>query len=512
MEQVLPLRRAGARGFRRIILGAIWCFCVVPGAAQEPLTLDHVMQAALTRATEMELARLRLGAAAGESLRAAGAFDPVVEASAGTARQVEQAGGIASPTIERNLTSYRVGLAKRLGWGPLIQPALTVTHSAANALVADPVAVAEVDLGIVMPLHRDRWGIVSRSAQLAANARYSAEGHALEHSAEGAVLQAVTTYWRYLSATRQLAVYEAARSRAERLVDETGALVARDERPPADLNHVAGNLATKRIAVLAAEQAVVVARRDLGLAMGLPAHETRRLGSPATPFAEPDEREGSLDLSRLTASALDNRSDLAAAGDRVRAEMVLADAARSQLRSRLDLALSIGYTGSETGDGFGRLFGPLYTQVPGMNLALELRYDLPIHSHRARGLLAAQNALYEQTQVVERDLARTITIDVDVAEQALRRASTTVGDAAEAVALHQATVESEKIKHQLGDATLFDVIHAEDALTNAQLGEVRARVEHATARAVLRYHTGTLVDFRDGNPAVSTDGLNSPPR
>ena len=473
------------------------------------------MEAALARATEMELARLRLRAAEGESLSAAGAFDPVVEASVGAARELEQSAataGIASSTVERNLTSYRVGLAKRLGWGPLIQPALTVTRSAANALGSDPIAVANVDLGIVMPLHRDRWGIVSRSARRAANARYSAEGHALEHSAEGAVLQAVTAYWRYLSATRQLAVHEAARSRAELLVEETRALVARDERPPADLNHVAGNLATKRMAVLAAEQAVVVTRRDLGLAMGLPAAEIHRLGPPATAFQEPDERGGALDLSHLTASALEYRSDLAAAGDRVRAEMVLTDAARSQLRSQLDLALSVGYTGSQAGDGFGRFFGPLYTQVPGMNVALELRYDLPIHSHRAKGLFAAQNALYEQTRVVERDLARTITVDVDVAEQALRRASMTVGEAVEAVALHQATVESEKLKHQLGDATLFDVILAEDALTNAQLGEVRARVDHATAGALVRFHTGTLVDFRDGSLAVSAGGPNSLPR
>ena len=447
-------------------------------------------------------------------LSAVGVFDPRVKASVGAAREIEQSTtnvGIASPTVERNLTSYRVGLSKRMEWGLSVQPALTVSRSSANALLPDPVAVANVDLGLVMPLGQDRWGVVTRSASRAADARYAAEGHTLEHSAEGAVLQAVTAYWRYLSASRQLAVHEAARARAEVLVAETQALVARDERPPADLNHVEGNLATKQMAVLAAEQSVLVTKGHLGIAMGLSATEVHDLGSPTTAFPALDVGEEARDLARLTANAMDNRSDLAAAGQRVHAEMVLADAARNQLRSQLDLALSIGYVGSQTGDGLGRFLGPLYSQVPGMNIALELRYDLPIHSHYAKGLFAAQNALYEQTQVVERDLARTIAVDVRVAGEAVQRAAITVGAAARAVDLHQATVESEKTKHQLGDATLFDVILAEDALTNAQLGEVRARVEHATSSAVLRYHTGTLVEFRDGSLSVSANP-NSIPR
>lgn len=471
------------------------------------------MEAALGRATEMELAHLHLRTAEGELLSATGVFDPRVEAFISSIREMEHSadGGAEFSTVEQNVTSYRIGLAKRTEWGLLVQPALTVTRSAPNALFPDPLAVARVDLGFVMPLQRDRWGVVTGSTRRAADARYAAQGHALEHSAEGAVLRAMSAYWRYLSASRELEVRVAARARAELLMEETRALVVRDERPLADLNHVEGNLATKEMAVLAAAQTLEAARGDLGVAMGLPAAETRRLGPPATDFLELVEMEEIDDPSDLTASALDNRSDLAAARERIRAELALFDAARSQTRPQLDLSLSVGYTGRQMGDGFGLFLDPLYTQVPGMNVSFGLRYALPIHSRQAKGLFAAQNAIYEQTQVVERDLARAIEVDVHIAEQAVRRAAMTVGAAAQAVRLHQATVESEKVKHQLGDATLFDVILAEDALTNAQLGEVRARTEYATAGAVLRFHTGTLVEHRDGGLSVSGGNPRSGP-
>jgi hypothetical protein len=60
-------------------------------------------------------------------------------------------------------------------------------------------------------------------------------------------------------------------------------------------------------------------------------------------------------------------------------------------------------------------------------------------------------------------------------------------------------------------STLFDVILAEDALTNSRLGEIAGQHDYAVAIARLRYESGSIVDADGQRLAVSAGSMEREP-
>jgi outer membrane protein TolC len=131
---------------------------------------------------------------------------------------------------------------------------------------------------------------------------------------------------------------------------------------------------------------------------------------------------------------------------------------------------------------------------------------IPLRNRAARGEALQAEAALRQAEIVEGELARAVALEAATAAETLARAAEERVLAAEAVRLHEASVEAETQKFRLGTATLFDVIFAEDALTSAQLAEIDARRRHAAALARLRYETGALAEGETGE-AVDVEAL-----
>ncbi len=98
-----------------------------------------------------------------------------------------------------------------------------------------------------------------------------------------------------------------------------------------------------------------------------------------------------------------------------------------------------------------------------------------------------------------------------MAREALRHGREALLAAREAVTLSRQAVENEKRKFQLGMSTLFDVILAEDALTNARLSEIAGQQAYAVAIARLRYETGAILVADGSVLTVSADSLEREP-
>jgi outer membrane protein TolC len=187
--------------------------------------------------------------------------------------------------------------------------------------------VADVRLGVSIPLLRDRGGASSAAAEQAAARDHEAARWGLRNTAAQQVLAAVGAYWDYQAAHERLEVLRSSEARADRTVEETRTLVAADERTPADLIQLRGNAASKRVARISAEQDLINARTTLGLAMGLPADAIAVLPSGDWPW--PGGMPGAP--SRLVEQVLATRRP--AAADQ-RAARHPSEAARSDPRPR----------------------------------------------------------------------------------------------------------------------------------------------------------------------------------
>ena len=479
------------------------------------LTLDDVVKATLRDNPSIQIAARQADNERGVYVAAGDPFDARVQTSFGTNRfnslQADAAGS-PSPWLELSQTQYSVSWQKQLRQGIVVAPELDVSRTALPALGVQPTSQATAKLNLIVPLLKDRGGVVTAASERAASRSYDALRLQTEHIAAQAVLTAVSAYWDYQSAIARLDILADSETRAQRLLDDTRKLVEAGERPPSDLRQVQGNAAAKRVTRVSAEQSVVDARVRLGLHMGLGPAETAALRATTTPFpAAAAADAGALAAPALVDEAVALRADLRATEKSVESTRMIFDAARENLKPRVDLVSSIGYAGLQVGgNNVGSLVSPVFSNVPGPDVAVSFRYQWATANVGARGALLQSESAYEQQRIAREDLQRQIRIGVYQAVEAIGRHAAAMSDAHDAVTFYQETVRSEQRKFQLGVSTLFDTIQAADALTNVRLSEITAERDYAVALATLRYQTGSLVVAGAQGAVVVVERLLSP--
>ena len=482
-------------------------FFTIAAAAQQPevsggITLQTALETTLAHSPQVQLGERQVKMGLGTLLLASAPFDAQLTTSLGTQRENNIAPGPASE-LAATLTStvaYSIGMPKRLRSGVVITPRVGVTRVSVANVPGALTSRANVNLDILVPLLRDRGGTVTAAPERAAERGYEANILEARHATAASILGAVVAYWNELAAEQQL-------------VDDTRLLVAADERPAADLEQLLANLALKRAARITGEQSGIEARQQLALAMGVYGGDLATLPRAITGFPEirQDSGRSSGASPDPIAAALARRADLAALSTRRAAADLQLAASRSGLRSRLDLAASFGYAGLAADGGLAGAVSSFYRHVPGINASVQLSYELPLERLAARGAALQDASAYDQARIREAELVRQISTGVLVAREALRHSHLALRASRDAVALSRQAVENEKRKFQLGMSTLFDVILAEDALTNARLGEIAGQHGYAIAIARLRYESGSLLIVDGQRLTVSADSATSPP-
>lgn len=493
--------------FARVIgSGVIAVIFVAPVNADDKvasggLGLEQVVNATLAASPELKLAATQVQIAAGALEGSRAPFDLTLSSSAIASRtnRIDSTGATA---VQKDLTLV-AGARRLMRNGILATSEVSLTRSLlARSLGADT-NTADVRLGVSIPLLRDRGGASIAAAEQAAARDHEAARWSLRHSAAQQVLAAVVAYWDYQAAHARLEALRSSEARAERAVEETSALVKADERTPADLIQLQGNAASKRATRVAAEQDLLAARTELGLAMGVPAEAIAGLPLPATLFPSAGSGAGRLEERRLLEETYQRRADLAAADQRARSADIRLGAARSDDRPRLDLLLNTGYRNT---NGDDRSWFE-----PGLDALIELRLELPLSNSAARGQVMQSSAAQEQSYIARDDLRRRIAADVAMGVSAVAHAEAAMRESAEAVRLFESGIQGVQRKFQLGNATLFDLIQAQDALTNALLSHVQSQRELAVAIALLRFQSGRLVEGeRDAFVVAVADLVRAP--
>lgn len=456
------------------------------------LELAQVVKVTLSSSPELKLAAAQVEIADGALTLSRAAFDLRLTTTAAAAR-LNRIDAMGEPAVQKD-TIFTAGAQRLLRSGLLLTSEVSLTRSLLSQSLGVDTDTADVRLGVSIPLLRDRGGASSAAAEQAAARDHEAARWGLRHTANQQVLAAVAAYWDYQAAHERLKVLRSSEARAERAVEETSALVKADERTPADLIQLRGNAASKRASRASAEQDIIATRTALGLAMGLPADAIAALPPPATAFPDPGSGAGRLDASRLVEETYRRRADLAAADQRTRSASIRLEAARSDGRPRFDLVLNTGYRATEADDGLARFFLTVNQHQPRLDALVELRFELPVFNSVARGQVTQSSAAQEQSRIARDDLRRRIAAGVTLGLAAVAHAEATMLESAEAVRLFEAGIQAVQRRFQLGAATLFDLIQAQDALNNALLFHVQSQRDHAVAIAGLRFQSGRLME------------------
>lgn len=500
-----------------VLAAAIGVGCQVLGAAAQEtadntpgwrLSLDDAIQSALRHGVDIELGRAGQAARRGGLVLAQRAFDLNVRLSVSDDRNVATAAADATSPFVRN-TRLGMTLERALRSGVVLSSDVSL---AATLPIGAPQASRAIGgVGVTVPLLRGRHGGIDAASEQAARLAYDASLAEANQAASRAVLKVVNAYWEYVTASRRFDTARSAEARAERLVEETGLLIKADERPASDVNLMLANVATKRAARLAAEQRLVDARLGLAVAMGRQPDSIGRIAPPGTDFPDISPSPGWPEpaVRALIARALAHRADAQAAAKMKDSARWLQTATLRELQPRGDLVTRVSYVGAATGGGFGNVMSPLFGSSGGLKTSIQFQYQPVFNSAALRGLAIQQDAAHAQSVALEADLSRRIAAGVVGATEALTRGRAGVEAAREALRQSQLAVETEQKKFQLGMATIFDAILAEDTLANALNAEITALHDYVVAIARLRYETGTMVDFTNAAPSVDVRRLLS---
>jgi outer membrane protein len=492
-----------------MIVASLAAHAAADEVASGGLGLAQVVKVTLSASPELKLAATRVEIADGALLVSRAVFDLTLTTTA-TAARTNLQDSTGAPAVKKDVI-YTLGAQRLLRSGALVTSEVSLTRSLLSDSVGGNTDIADVRLGVAIPLLRDRGSASSVAAEQAAARDREAARWELCHIAAQQVLAAVSAYWDYQAAHARLEVLRSSEARADRAVEETRALIKADERTPADLIQLQGNAASKRVARIFAEQNLSGARTALGLAMGLPADAIATLPLPATAFPGPGGGAERTHANQLVEEAYRRRADLAAVDQSTRSASIRLEAARNDLRPRLDLVLNTGYRATEADDGIARFLLTVNQHQPRLDGLVELRLELPLLRSAARGQVLRSKAAHQQNDIARDDLRRRIAAGVATGLDAVAYAEATMRESTEAVRLFEAGVQAVQRKFQVGAATLFDLIQAQDALTNALLSQVQSQRDHAVAIAALRFQSGRLVEGDRDAFQVPLADLVTPP-
>ena len=326
-----------------------------------------------------------------------------------------------------------------------------------------------------------------RSAELARDASY----YELAAFTESLMAEVETTYWQYVLAREQIAIFE--RSLA----------VAEQQRNEIETQIEIGTLPQINAAAIRAE----VARRNQDLidARSLAEERRMRLAQLILP------RNAPLARTRIEARSVPTvnpepitdgpeRVDLAvqARPDLKEAEMELAQnrlevvQTRNGLLPRLDFFVDVGKTGyaQSVRRAFDDLGGETYDATVGSE------FNLPLGNRAAKGDALAARASHDQALESLRNLQRVIELDVMLALNEVERLRQQIDATTATVELQRQSVQAEKDRFELGSGTSLQLAQAQRDLLEAEIAHSEAVIQYRIALVDLYLAEGTLLERR----------------
>lgn len=365
-----------------------------------------------------------------------------------------------------------------------------------------------VSLNLDIPLGKGRGTVSTGASERAAAATWNATLATEAHTASMTITRVTLAYWNLVAAQERIKLLESSFNTATQVRDLGDQLVEADEIVRADLSQMRARVSETRAQMLQGRQTLVEARIALADAIGLEVRQLDDAPLAAETFPEmpPEAVIRTWDELDLAALGLSRRGDLAASRLRVDSAKVLAEAARADLKRRVDLTLNLswrglseGLNGESTGsytDLLGAYGDSLLFSPPGPSGKVMLRFDLPFGNNVAEGQLEQNTSLEYQSRINESDLERQIRIAVENLRRSVVRAAREVNERQGSVDAYGELLGSQIERFRLSEATVVETIQTQQEAISSDLSLISAKQRFFTLLSRLRFETGSLVDWK----------------
>ena len=410
-----------------------------------------------------------------------GAFDAQLAAGAST-RESEL-----TPTLppafggvsEDEQTSWQASLAKRLETGTEFDLSWQNGRSDndLNMATIKPAYHSSLQLGLKQPLLKGFGQDAQLARQRAAQQQAKAAVYLVDSQAADLVKQVKDAYWQLVYAWQDLQVNKLSLRLAQQLRDETASKIEAGSLAQVEIYQPESEVARREQQLIGAERAIGLA--DDGLKLLLNRQDWQQALQPVD---QPPATMARPDLAAVLAKALAQRPDLQAAKLQVEAARYEQQGASNGLLPSLDLSGGIGISGVD--DSYGSALDNLGSSSD-TSWQVGLVFSTPLGNNLAKGQhrQARANLRHKQTQAallrqeVQRQVRQAVR-DVELASKAIEAASKTA-------LASQKRLEGEQAKFEVGLATTFDVLAAQQAYAQALAAENLSKVQLASAAAEL---------------------------
>jgi outer membrane protein TolC len=368
-------------------------------------------------------------------------------------------------------------------------------------VVAAASYVSGLSLDFNLPILRGFGTNVTTEQLVLARQQVDISRDDLERQAQLTIERVEGAYWDVVAAREALRIARLSLKRAEDLLELNRKKVEVGTLAPIEITQAEAGVASQEEGVIVAEVTLRDAedelRRLLAVPPSDPMWEQEILNSTRPVFEQID-----IDVEQAIEIALVERPELDVALQTVQNRELSERVARREKRSQLDLNANYAPAGTSA-------FNPITMTPEDLEESLarifsgdqfswstQLTYRIPIGNRAAKATYARARLSREQAEVDYENQLQTVRVEVRQAVRAVESGIKRVEAARKNVELQQKKLDAEEKKFQNGMSTSFEVLTFQNDLADAELAEIRARLDYIKALAGFERAKGTLLQAR----------------
>lgn len=469
------------------------------GAMPSELTLKAVIEYTLLLEPNILLEEEQQDVALGDYLVNLGLFDIVLNWDVNAYRdrvpQLESQRFIPGLfSADSNEGILNAGISKTFRNGVSLKPNVNVDRLQTNLKRALNIPIenrAFINFKLDVPFFKGSMvGLVAKAAYLS----FLAEQHTYAQTISKSVLNSTLAYWNYLASYQSMNFLKTIVAQDKLIVKSVKEMVSLGELASSDLTLAIANYEGHQSSYYAAKQVYVTNQLNLATLMGIESEIIAIIPPPATPFVKKRNMQfNQAELPQFFENMFLYRNDLKAALLRIQANAALLKLQQTDLGPQFNGNVALGYKGLHEGTNTIDAFSDNTKGPVGL---LGFTYQFPVQNNTAIGNFTAQSAKFAQSQIVYRDLLRTIKLSLisDFNQMQLAGIQTVYSKQAEQN--YVIAVNNELLQLKAGETSLIDMLRVKDLLIQAQLSNIQAQNNYSQALASLYFDQG-LLDCHD---------------
>ncbi len=382
-----------------------------------------------------------------------------------------------------------VDIPLRTGGRVSVDYATSRTESGQAIFSASQLYSSDATMSISQPLLRNAGRSVAVSSiQIAGYGQQQAEARTkLQVIAQIAATD--RAYWRVYATRRALDVVQQQYDLAVEQMNRADRRVRAGDAPEVDVIRAQSGVAQRLESIVAAENEILIAQRELKRLMNAPGLDVDTLQA-IVPGTAPEPMPFEFNTPALLEMAESGRMELLDLELQLLADAVSEGFQRNQVLPLLNLDAS--YTWSGLGSGFSAN-NSVFAEGSFQSFAMGVTGDIPLGNEAAEARLKRATLTRLQRLSSKQSRRQSVRQDVLDAVDRVRAGWQRILAARQASILAGRTLEGERRQFESGTRTSTEVLDAASRLAEAQLAEIRALADYETAQVDLAVATGTTL-------------------